>query len=184
MKKQSWDNPPDWYGKKNYLISDSRPLCSFMGLGVKLRGGASKEPGKYSLRHGHLRRSVLHCPALRAMSPKLVLARIRDSPVLVVTDLAGTPVAGGGSPRLLLCFPLRLEDHTLVGHERDPENKLLEATVPEPSWRSDSRWSCCSGPGKEFRNVWLGEYALNGSAKSPDGQHCMQEQGKQTWVFS
>ncbi|CAE6921381.1 SPP1 [Symbiodinium natans] len=80
MKKQSWDNPPDWYGKKNYLIT---------------------EPGDYSLRHGHLR-------------------RLRDSKVLVVTDL----------------------DHTLVGHERDPENKLLE----------------------EFKTLWLGEYALNGSA--------------------
>ncbi|CAE7225984.1 unnamed protein product, partial [Symbiodinium necroappetens] len=80
LKKQSWDNPPDWYGKKNYLIAES---------------------GQYSLRHGHLR-------------------RIRESKVMVVTDL----------------------DHTLVGHERDPENKLLE----------------------EFRNLWLGEYALNGSA--------------------
>lgn len=80
MKKQYWDNPPDWYGKKNYQIT---------------------EGGSYSLRNGHLR-------------------RIRKNRVLVVTDL----------------------DHTLIGHERDPENKLLE----------------------EFKNTWLGEYALNGSA--------------------
>mmetsp|Transcript_5575 Transcript_5575/g.9951 ORF Transcript_5575/g.9951 Transcript_5575/m.9951 type:complete len:380 (-) Transcript_5575:26-1165(-) len=80
MAKQSWDNPPDWYGKPNYSIS---------------------EAGSYSLRGGHLK-------------------RLRRERVLVVTDL----------------------DHTLVGHERDPENQHLE----------------------EFRNVWLGEFSLNGSA--------------------
>lgn len=48
------------------------------------------------------------------------LRRQRSSRVLVVTDL----------------------DHTLVGHDRDPENKLLE----------------------EFRDTWIGEFSLNGSA--------------------
>jgi sucrose-6F-phosphate phosphohydrolase len=47
------------------------------------------------------------------------LRKVRKDRVLVVTDL----------------------DHTLVGHERDPENKLVE----------------------EFRNLWLGEFSLNGS---------------------
>ncbi|CAJ1401478.1 unnamed protein product [Effrenium voratum] len=78
--KASWDHPPDWYGKANYLIT---------------------EPGSYSLRNGHLR-------------------RVREKKVLVVTDL----------------------DHTLIGHERDPENHILE----------------------EFKATWLGEYAPNGSA--------------------
>lgn len=48
------------------------------------------------------------------------LRRLRRTRVLVVTDL----------------------DHTLVGHERDPGNELLE----------------------EFRQTWLGEFSLNGSA--------------------
>eukprot|EP00913_Durusdinium_trenchii_P023965 g22507.t1 len=100
MQKKYWDNPPDWYGKKNYLIS---------------------EAGKYSLRNGHLRRrrSRASCALFRCFLRGMGTV-IRDTPVLVVTDL----------------------DHTLIGHERDPENKLLE----------------------DFKTTWLGEYAPNGSA--------------------
>ena len=50
--------------------------------------------------------------------------RIRESKVMVVTDLAPAP----SRPELTVVADcLIFQDHTLVGHERDPDNKLLEA---------------------------------------------------------
>ena len=77
----------------------------------------SEEGGNYSLRNGHLRRRRRFLSLRCGLSLKRVASRKDPS----------KPSAGGHrlghAPSLFLTEE---EDHTLIGHERDPESHLLE----------------------------------------------------------
>lgn len=48
MQKQSWDNPPDWYGKKNYLISEPWHSPGLSRSAFLLRGRRELLPSKWA----------------------------------------------------------------------------------------------------------------------------------------